>query len=91
MINKEGDCKELTDEQVKAMPVWKRVCFELMPWNSNFDPESIEEWAEHLGYMSQHTGTWAGQNERILDAVNAANNWIAVVQGLIDNYTQNDV
>jgi hypothetical protein len=41
---------ELSEEEIKKLPLELKVCYMICPWNKSFNPKNIEEWAYYLGW-----------------------------------------
>lgn len=43
---------ELSEEEIKKLPLELKVCYMICPWNKGFNPKNIEEWANYLGWYA---------------------------------------
>jgi len=41
----------LSDEEVDLLPLDLRCCWHIQPWSTDFNPTSIEHWADVLGWV----------------------------------------
>jgi hypothetical protein len=44
--------KNLTSEEVRALPFELKVCYSIQGWNHGFFPRSVEEWANGMGWLA---------------------------------------
>jgi len=43
--------RELTDEEIKNLPLDLKICFMLCPWNTRAEITSMETWALEVGWL----------------------------------------
>jgi len=50
--NGNPDAVDFTPEEVEKFPLEMRCCFHLQGWNKLIHPQSIDEWAELIGWLN---------------------------------------
>jgi hypothetical protein len=72
----------LTDDQIRTLSRNARCCFYLASWNNSFTFINVDDWAEKIGWcMYQHELSTFDEDK--LEALNAANKLIALVNELV--------
>ena len=74
------------DSTIDDLPIELRVCYHIQPWNNTFVPESVENWADVIGWVCFRHGPQGEFQDKEISVQTA----IAEAQRLL-NFLQREV